>query len=139
MQFTAGVPAALLLSQNLVVTEIMYDPPFYEGISGDHFEFLELQNVGTNTLEVGGLTFSAGIDFTFTNGTLLAPGASFLLARDAVAMALRSRQPRMVRAFRLCSTILGGVLTWATLPIGEPVLRAVVLRAQPTLHLGDGF
>ena len=46
--------------------------------------FSELENVGTNTLDVGGLTFTAGISFTFTNGTLLAPGATFLLACDAV-------------------------------------------------------
>jgi hypothetical protein len=89
VQFTAGMAAVLLLSQNLVVTEIMYDPPSYEGLSGDYFEFLELENAGTNTLDVGGLTFTAGISFTFTNGTLLAPGGAFLLARDAAAMALK--------------------------------------------------
>ena len=89
VEFTAGVPAVALLSQNLVVTEIMYNPPDCCGYTGDNLEFLELKNVGTNTLDLSGLTFSAGITFTFTNGTPLAPHATFLLARNTAAMAAK--------------------------------------------------
>ncbi|MCX8155575.1 MAG: immunoglobulin domain-containing protein [Verrucomicrobiae bacterium] len=66
----------------LVVTEIMYNP-LPEGIvSGDEFEFLELKNVGTNTLNLSGLAFTEGISFTFTNNTRLGPGQIFLLVRN---------------------------------------------------------
>ena len=63
-------------------------------VDGDEFEFLELKNIGTNTLTLGGLFFSAGIDFTFPNGTTLAPGATYLLGRNALA--LQSKYPGVV-------------------------------------------
>ena len=39
----------------LLVTEIMYNPPAFGAVSGDEFEFLELKNAGTNTLDLSGL------------------------------------------------------------------------------------
>ncbi len=62
-------------------TEIMYNPPSLGTIDGDQFEFLELKNIGTSELDLGGCVFT-GISFTFTNGATLAPGAFFVLARD---------------------------------------------------------
>src|SRR5438045_6950125 len=61
----------------LVVTEIMYNPPADGATNGDEFEFIELKNIGTNTLNLGTLSFTAGITFTFTNGTRLGPGQFF--------------------------------------------------------------
>ncbi|HEV8542160.1 MAG TPA: lamin tail domain-containing protein [Verrucomicrobiae bacterium] len=72
----------------LRVTEIHYNPPGSGGIDGDEFEFLELKNTGANALDLGGATFT-GIAFTFTNGSQLAPGAFFLLGRDAAAFTTR--------------------------------------------------
>ncbi len=69
----------------LAVTEIMYNPPPLGQFVGNDLEFLELKNVGSNVLNLSGLTFSAGITFAFTNGTLLAPGQFFVLARNATA------------------------------------------------------
>ena len=95
LQFTpASVDIVSILQQNLVVSEIMYAPPMFNGIKGDEFEFLELQNIGTNTLDLSGLTFTSGITFTFTNGTTLGPGQYFLLGRDAAA--LQSKYPGIV-------------------------------------------
>lgn len=69
--------------QTLRVTELMYNPPGAPGIDGDFFEFVELQNTGSFTLDLGGLSF-AGISYTFPVGTSLAPGAFYVLARNAV-------------------------------------------------------
>ena len=71
----------------LALTEIMYNPPPVGITNGDAFEFLELKNAGTNTLNLSGLTFSEGIGFLFTNGTTLDAGAFFVLVRDPVAFA----------------------------------------------------
>ncbi len=68
----------------LTLTELMYNPPAVGLTNGEDFEFIELKNTGTNTLNLSGLTFS-GVNFTFTNGTMLAPGAFFVLARNAAA------------------------------------------------------
>ncbi len=77
------------LRTNLVFNEIHYNPPSFGGYDGDELEFLELKNIGGFPLNLSGLLFSQGIAFTFTNGTTLAPGAVFLLARNTAAMALR--------------------------------------------------
>src|SRR5206468_2254024 len=72
----------------LAVTEIMYHPPA-AAFPGDEYEFLELKNTGTNTLDLSGLQFTDGLTFAFTNGTRLAPGAFFVLARNTNAFALK--------------------------------------------------
>ncbi len=74
--------------QTLRVTELYYNPPGAGAVDGDEFEFLELQNTGLVTLDLDGLSFS-GINFTFPNGTSLAPGAFFLLARNQPQLAAR--------------------------------------------------
>ena len=90
--WSALVEAAFYIVQDfsgLVVTEIMYHPPAFGSFAGDELEFLELKNTGTSTLDLSGLQFTAGITFTFTNGTRLAPGAFFVLARNATAIAAK--------------------------------------------------
>ena len=82
------------LRTNLVFNEIMFNPPGAGAIDGDEFEFLELKNIGSFSLNLSGLFFSQGINFTFANGTTLAPGAVFLLARNAAQIA--SRYPGVV-------------------------------------------
>ncbi len=67
----------------LRITEIMYNPPKFGLVDGDEVEFLELKNAGATAIDLTGLSFSAGINFIFTNNTRLAPGAFFLLARNA--------------------------------------------------------
>jgi hypothetical protein len=95
IQFVPTPPDTVVeLRGNLVFSEIMYNPPALGGIDGDEFEFLELKNIGTNTLTLSGLFFSAGIDFVFTNGTTLAPGATFLLGRNRSA--LQSKYPGLL-------------------------------------------
>jgi hypothetical protein len=86
--WSAIVEATFFTAQDftkLVVTEINYNPTSLGTVSGDEFEFIELKNVGNTTLDLGGCTFTNGITYTFPLGTTLAPGAFYLLARDATA------------------------------------------------------
>jgi Concanavalin A-like lectin/glucanases superfamily/Lamin Tail Domain/Bacterial Ig domain/CotH kinase protein len=82
------------LRTNLVFSEVMYNPPGDGVNDGDEFEFVELKNIGPFTLNLSGLFFSQGITFGFTNGTTLAPGATFLLARNPGVLV--SRHPGLV-------------------------------------------
>ena len=79
----------------LVVTEINFNPApptAFEQASGvldnDEFEFIELKNVGSEPLDLAGVRFTDGIDFTFPAMTLAA-GASVLVVKNADAMAVR--------------------------------------------------
>ncbi|HNQ73390.1 MAG TPA: lamin tail domain-containing protein [Verrucomicrobiota bacterium] len=76
------------LSQ-LVVTEVMYNPLPWGGFSGNDLEFIELKNMGTNTLDLSKLAFTVGISATFPDNTFLPGGGFALLARNATAFALR--------------------------------------------------
>ena len=66
----------------LVVTEINYNPTNLGAVSGDELEFIELKNIGNVTIDLGGCTFTNGIAYTFPNGTMIAPGAFYVLVRD---------------------------------------------------------
>jgi hypothetical protein len=81
------------LRSGLVFSEIMYHPPPLPGIDSSDLEFLELENLGGKALDLGGLFFSSGIDFTFPLGTTLAPGDRFLLGRDPES--LHQRYPEL--------------------------------------------
>jgi hypothetical protein len=90
----ASVDIVSELQRSLVISEIMYNPPTFDGLDGAEFEFLELKNTGANALDLSGLFFSSGITFTFPVGTTLAPGHYFLLGRNAAA--LQSKYPGLV-------------------------------------------
>jgi hypothetical protein len=70
-------------SGELIFSEIMYHP-----LDGEA-EFLELANVSQDPLNLSGLTFSDGIAFTFTEDSLLQPGAHVVLTNDRAAFTAR--------------------------------------------------
>ena len=70
----------------LRITELMYQPP-----DGSDYEFIELHNSSTNlTLDLGGAAFTAGVSYTYTNGTTLAPDAYLVVIRNASAAVFRA-------------------------------------------------
>ncbi len=90
-QWSALVEAIFYPPQDfskLAVTEIMFNPSPSGLIDGDEFEFLELKNTGTNTLNLGGL-HSTGITAFFPLDATLAPGAFWVIARNATQFASR--------------------------------------------------
>jgi Chitobiase/beta-hexosaminidase C-terminal domain/CotH kinase protein/Lamin Tail Domain/Bacterial TSP3 repeat len=74
---------------SLLLTEIMYHPIGDGVVPDDEFEFVELKNAGTNVLDLSGISFSEGVNFTFTNGTRLGPGAFWVLGRNPTQLAAR--------------------------------------------------
>lgn len=74
----------------LAVTEIMYHPA--GGGEESDLEFLELRNVGNQVLDLAGIRFTRGIDFTFTAAgaiTQLAPGQYAVLVKNPTAFLAR--------------------------------------------------
>jgi hypothetical protein len=95
-QFLVHVPAA---AGNLAVTEINYNPAdvtstelaIHPELDNDNFEFLELANVGPDTIDLAGVTIGGEITFDFSAaGTpALAAGERVVIVRDRVAFELR--------------------------------------------------
>lgn len=76
--FIVGTAAS---AANLVVSEIMYNPG-----GGTSHEFIEVMNISpTETTELTGVKFTAGIRFEFPVATTLAPGGRLLVVEDLVA------------------------------------------------------
>ncbi|YCM43051.1 lamin tail domain-containing protein [Verrucomicrobiaceae bacterium 227] len=70
----------------LAVSEVMYHP----ADPNSEAEFIELVNTSdTVTLDLAGVHFSAGIDFTFAPGTALAPGERILVVLNQAAFESR--------------------------------------------------
>jgi hypothetical protein len=92
-----SAPAAgtfVISTPPLVVTEIMYhpeNPPPDSPYSDEDFEFLELKNVGTASLDLAGIRFTAGIAFTFTGSPVasLAPGQQVVIVKNLAAFTSR--------------------------------------------------
>lgn len=76
----------------LRISEIHYRP-----VDGSRFEFLELHNSGTDYLDLEGVSFDDGIEFSFRPGDLLAPGEYAVLVSDELSF----------RAFHPDARILG--------------------------------
>jgi hypothetical protein len=67
-------------NQNIVITEIMYNPPE----SGtDSLEFIELYNNGSSSVALKDFYFSAGVTYTFHNDTIQ-PNSFYLVAVDSM-------------------------------------------------------
>ncbi|MEZ4942448.1 MAG: lamin tail domain-containing protein [Saprospiraceae bacterium] len=69
-------------SAQIVITEIMYNPP--EG-GVDSLEFIEIYNNSANTVDLSDWSFSQGVTYTFAAGTTLAPGAYLVIAESESA------------------------------------------------------
>jgi hypothetical protein len=86
-QFISTPPeSAAALQSHLRITEVMYNPT-----AGGDFEFIELQNISADlTLDLAGAAFTAGISFTFPDGTLLGPKDYLVLIKNDSASAFRN-------------------------------------------------
>lgn len=134
----AAVDLVAQLRAGLRFSEIMYNPPAFGIYSGDELEFLELKNISPATLDLSGLTFTAGLTFTFPNGSSLGTGQTFLLGRNSTA--LQAKYPGLtvngIYSGRLDNA--GETLHLST-PVGETVLELTYNDAPPWPVTADGL
>ncbi len=86
VEFTCGGPFNEAdLINHLRITELMYNP------AAGGYEYVELYNSSTSvTLDLSGVKFTQGIDFTFPQGTSLTPGAYLVLVNTADVAGFRA-------------------------------------------------
>lgn len=77
-EWSALTEADFLVATPLRISEIMYNAP-----GGSAFDFIEIENVGTGPVSLGGIAFTAGITFTFPAMSL--PGGGHVLVVENVA------------------------------------------------------
>ncbi len=86
-------------ARQLVITEINFNPhdptaaerAVNSGFDNDDFEFIEILNQGSHTVDLDGIHFADGVDFTFPDGpsSILDPGHYILVARNEQAFEAR--------------------------------------------------
>jgi len=79
--WSAEVDATFYPPQNhtrLVISELMYHP----ADERPGTEFIEFTNTGTAPLDLTGVRFTAGLNFAFAPGTVIAPGARMLVVEN---------------------------------------------------------
>ena len=106
-RFAVEAPAsagALLITElnyhpaNPTEAELTVDPDFADS----DFEFVEFKNVSDVAIDLGGLAFSAGIQFSFTgdNAVSLQPGEMVILAANLEAFTARyGAKPNVIGPF----------------------------------------
>ncbi|MBI4606102.1 MAG: lamin tail domain-containing protein [Planctomycetes bacterium] len=108
----------------VVFSEIGYHPPEEEGKR----ELVELHNAGVSWVDVGGWTFTAGIELTIPEGTVIGPGGYLVVARDAAALKAAWGISNVVGDFKGSLGNTGDILE----------LRNRTGRVVAWIHYGDG-
>lgn len=77
------------LAGNLIISELMYKPLDEGYADSDDLEFIELKNIGSETLNLEGVYFDAGLTYAFTNAETLAAGEFIVLVSSNGGFAQR--------------------------------------------------
>ena len=90
-QFTTTEALSAGVLNDLRITEMMFNPTAAGGYDNDDFEFIELKNTGTTTLDLTYVSFVNGVTFDFndSNATSLGPCDFVLVVSDQNAFKLR--------------------------------------------------
>ncbi|MCO5051795.1 MAG: lamin tail domain-containing protein [Verrucomicrobiae bacterium] len=133
----ASVFTVIQTFTDLIITEIMYHPPDTEDFTEEQLEFLELKNVGSEELDLSGVHFTEGIQYTFPLGTRLSPDGFVVLVRDPVAFTNQYPGVRVDGVFtgRLANS--GERLTLAH-AVGTPIFSVAYSDAPPWPTTADG-
>ena len=129
----------------LVITEIMYHPtppPAASTNSSDDFEYVELKNIGAGALNLVGVRFTNGIDFTFTAAssiTNLGVGQTVLLVKDRAAFSTRYPGVNNVAGEYLGNLDNSGERLSLVGPMLEPILDFRYENSWYPITDGSGF
>jgi hypothetical protein len=88
-EWSALTEARFVVDRPLRISEIMYHPPPATGSphAADDFEFVELVNVGVQTLDIAGFRLDGAIGIDFRGVDPVAPAATVLVVSDLAAFA----------------------------------------------------
>ncbi len=99
VEFLAGQPTIQPYLDSLVISKIMYHPlppgedelAVLPSAEEADFEWIEIMNIGSGSLDLTDLRFTKGIEFDFINGskTAIAPGERLVIVANEEAFNLR--------------------------------------------------
>ena len=69
-------------SSDIKITEINYHPLDRDSISDNEYEFLELKNIGSATVNLSEMSFAEGINYIFPDATIVEPNEFIILSSN---------------------------------------------------------
>lgn len=75
----------VMLDSTVVFNEIMYNPPG-SGAASNSLEWVELHNQNSTDIDISGWALSNGINFKFSEGTIIKGGADLVIAADPATL-----------------------------------------------------
>jgi hypothetical protein len=138
---TEAVFAVGPVAESLRISELMYHPADSgaAGVPADpNREFIELTNVGTDTINLAWVQFTVGIHFTFP-AMDLQPGAFVLVVADAKAFAAAYGIGLPVAGQYSSSLSNGGERIRLCDALGRPIADFVYSDRWYDITDGDGF
>ncbi|MHB1034538.1 MAG: lamin tail domain-containing protein [Pirellulales bacterium] len=144
VQFVPG-PSDNPLRNNLRVTELMYhpqDPAPGSPYGPEDFEFIELQNTGSQTLDLSTVQITNGVTFAFAASavTSLAPGQHVLVVANQAAFATRYNTAGMAIAGEYVGRLSNGGEKIAFEGAGgEPLFDFTYADSWEPITDGQGF
>lgn len=142
--YLVGNPAS---PTSLIVSELHYHPadpspaeqlPDNSLTDGD-FEFIELRNISTTTLDLSGASFTDGISFTFPAGSILLPGNVVVLVSNPVAFSQRYGPAPLITGQYSGRLNNSGDRLELRYPFGDPILTFSWSDSWHTPTDGPGF
>lgn len=99
IEFVVGEPSIQPFLDSLVISQIMYHPApptaaelaALPSVTEGDFEWLELMNIGVETLDLTDIRLTKGVDFDFVQGsrTTIAPGERLVVVANEAAFNVR--------------------------------------------------
>jgi hypothetical protein len=126
------------VAENLRITEIMYHPKDRANINEPNEEFVELKNIGSESINLNLVRFTDGIDFTFPN-VELAPGEYVLVVQDQSSFEARYGLDLNIAGQYSGSLSNAGEAITLEDAVGQIILDFSYKDGWRSLTDGDGF
>jgi len=141
VEFVAGPPEGITALQDLVLTEILYNP-----VDSNEMSFIEFHNRGAGNLYLEGVSLDDAVEFTFGPGDVLAPGGFLVVVENVVEFSNRYQSaasphyhPGLAVAGQWSGGLNGGGEEIAvTAPGGQDLLRFDYKDSSPWPERADG-
>jgi hypothetical protein len=109
---------------DLRITEFMYNPAAGGAFTAQDYEWIEVKNVAAAAADLTGLSFTAGVTYSFPSGVSLAPGDYAVIVKNLTAF--QERYPS-VPAGKILAGVFGGGIDngGETLTISDSALNVI--------------
>lgn len=122
----------------LIVSEIHYNPADLDETDGEFFEFIELKNTGSEAINLALCSFTNGLNYTFTQETVIGAGEYLVLASNIQQFKLRYNniEPAGEYTGKLSN---GGETIMLSSPQGTEILSVKYNDKAPWPEIADGI